>query len=57
MEQFQKEHYKKIPQKSLEDFNKKVEAAKTKQQQETTQKQKPVTAKLEETINKPKPAE
>jgi hypothetical protein len=32
MEQFQKEHYKKMPQKSPEEFNKKVEAAKAKQQ-------------------------
>lgn len=31
MEQFQKEHYKKVPQKSLEDYNRKVEAAKAKQ--------------------------
>jgi hypothetical protein len=31
MDQFQKEHYKKVPQKSLEDYNKKVEAAKVKQ--------------------------
>jgi hypothetical protein len=32
MDQFQKEHYKKIPQKSSEEFNKKVQAAKAKQQ-------------------------
>jgi hypothetical protein len=48
MDQFQKEHYKKIPQKSLEDFNKKVEGAKVaKQQHETAQKNKSKTEKVE----------
>ena len=30
MEQFQKEHHKKVPPKSLEDYKKKVEVAKAK---------------------------
>jgi hypothetical protein len=33
MDKFQQEHYKKIPQKSIEEFNKKVEAAKAAKQQ------------------------
>ena len=47
MEQFQKEHYKKVPQKSQEEYNKKVEAARAKQQiqqnNSTAQQIKPVT--------------
>lgn len=46
MEQFQKEHYKKIPPKSPEEFNKKVEALKAKQKGNQTQ-----------TISKPKVVE
>lgn len=47
MDQFQKEHYKKVPQKSPEEYNKKVEAARAKQQLQQNnnpvQQVKPVT--------------
>jgi len=38
MDKYQKEHYKKIPQRSIEEFNKKVEEAKKAKEAKTTEK-------------------
>lgn len=53
MEQFQKEHYKKVPQKSPEEFNRKVEAAKAKQQlQQNSNPKEQIKAVTQQTVQK-----
>lgn len=53
MEQFQKEHYKKVPQKSPEEYNRKVEAARARQKlQQNSNPAQQVKAVTQPTVQK-----